>query len=569
MRVDDAQWDETVDVVVLGSGAAGMSAALTCHFEGLRALLLEKTDRIGGSTAVSGGAVWIPLNPGAAAAGHGDDTFEQVWEYLRRTVGDASPPEMLRAYLENGPAMVEYLQARGALALAARPYSPDYYPDRPGASLGGRAMDPQPFDGKRLGAHFKELRDPLKEFVVLGGMMVNVTDVYHLLGAWRSPKSFWHGGKLVLAYWMDRLRGHHRGTRLLLGNALAAWLFHAVLRERIPYRLNTPARRLCRDAQGRVAGVEAGQGGAVRRIRALKGVVVATGGFPWDAELRAACYPQPTGPWSMAPEGNRGEGIGLAREAGAVMGTGHVSPAFWAPVSLWRKADGTVVRYPHLVWDRAKPGLIAVNRRGERFVNESASYHEFVSVMYRSDPSPEIPAYLVCDHAFIETWGLGLALPGGRPRQHLIDDGYLIRAATLPDLAARLGIDAARLAATVDRYNGLAARGEDTDFGKGSTAYNRYLGDPAHQPNPCLRPLGRGPYYAVEVVAGDIGTACGIRTDAQARALDAQGQPIPGLFVAGNDMQSVMGGAYPGPGITLGPALTFGWVAGRALAAAD
>ncbi len=180
--MNEVQWDETVDVVVLGSGAAGMSAALTCHFEGLRALLLEKTDRIGGSTAVSGGAVWIPLNPGAAGAGHGDDTFEQVWEYLRRTVGDASSPDMLRAYLDNGPAMVEYLQARGALALAARQYSPDYYPDRPGASLGGRAMDPLPFDGRRLGAHFKELRDPLKEFVVLGGMMVNVTDVYHPAG---------------------------------------------------------------------------------------------------------------------------------------------------------------------------------------------------------------------------------------------------------------------------------------------------------------------------------------------------------------------------------------------------
>jgi succinate dehydrogenase/fumarate reductase flavoprotein subunit len=251
------------------------------------------------------------------------------------------------------------------------------------------------------------------------------------------------------------------------------------------------------------------------------------------------------------------------------MGTGHASPAFWAPVSLWRKADGTVVRYPHLVWDRAKPGLIAVNRRGERFVNESASYHEFVSQMYRGGPPPEIPAYLICDHAFIETWGLGLALPGGRPRRHLIEDGYLIREATLPDLALRLGIDPQRLAATVERYNALAAQGEDTDFGKGSTAYNRYLGDPVHPPNACLRPLGRGPFYAVEVVAGDIGTACGIRTDAQARALDAQGRAIPGLYVAGNDMQSVMGGAYPGPGITLGPALTFGWIAGRALAADD
>ncbi len=564
--MENVHWDETVDVVVAGSGAAGMSAALTCHFEGLEVLLVEKTDRIGGSTAVSGGAVWIPLNPGAAAAGHGDDTYEKVWEYLSQIVGAASPDHMKEAYLRNGPAMLEYMGSRGVLELAARQYSPDYYPDRPGASMGGRSMDPVAFDGKRLGAHFRELRDPLKEFVVLGGMMVNVTDVYHLLGALRSPKSFWHGGRLVLDYWFDRLRGYHRGTRLLLGNALAAQLFHAMLSRRVPYRLGTAARRLHRGDDGRIVGITVEHDQVLRHIRTRKGVVVATGGFPWNAELRAELYPRPTGLWSMSPEGNRGEGIELAREAGAAMGAGHAWPAFWAPVSLLRKADGTVVRYPHLVWDRAKPGLIAVDGHGERFVNESASYHEFVSAMYRAPGAPAVPAYLLCDREFIETWGLGLALPGGRPRRHLIEAGYLIEAPSLRELAGRLKIDPDRLAATVERYNQLARQGEDTDFGKGSSAYNRYLGDASHQPNPCLRPLGEGPYYAVEVVAGDIGTACGIRTDGQARALDAEGRPIGGLFVVGNDMQSVMGGAYPGPGITLGPALTFGWVAGRALA---
>ncbi|MBV2180076.1 MAG: FAD-dependent oxidoreductase [Castellaniella sp.] len=567
--MENMKWDATVDVVVVGSGAGGMSAALTSHFEGLDVLLVEKTDRIGGSTAVSGGAIWIPLNSGSAAAGHADDTYEKVWEYLSQVVGKAAPDHMKEAFLKNGPAMLKYMAAHGVMDLATRAYSPDYYPDRPGAAMGGRVLDPAAFDGRRLGAHFKELRDPLKEFVVLGGMMVNVTDVYHLLRALRSPQSFWHAGKLVLRYWSDRLRGYRRGTRLLLGNALAAQLFEAVLKNGISYRLETAARQLHRDADGRIVGVIIEQNATRQHIRVRKGVVVATGGFPWNPELRAEYYPQPTGPWSMSPEGNRGDGILMAREAGAAMGTGHVSPAFWAPVSLLRKADGTVTRYPHLIWDRAKPGLIAVNRQGDRFVNESTSYHEFVGAMYRADGQPAIPAYLVCDRRFIDTWGLGLALPGGRARQHLIDAGYLIQAPTLRELASRLSIDPDRLQATVERYNVLAASGVDSDFGKGSTVYNQNYGDPRNKPNPCLRPLKTGPYYAVEVVAGDIGTACGIQADAQARVLDARGRAIPGLFVAGNDMQSVLGGTYPGSGITLGPALTFGWLAGRGLAQMD
>lgn len=564
--MDTVKWDQSVDVLVVGSGASGMSAALTASFEGLDVLLIEKTPYIGGSTAISGGAVWLPLNAGSAPAGH-PDTYEKVWEYLSHTVGDASPDHMKKAYLENGAAMLDYLAGRQVLDLAARRYSPDYYPDLPGASMGGRAMDPAAFDGKKLGRHFKELRNPLKEFVVLGGMMITLTDANHLLGALKSPGSFIYSGKLVLKYWMDRIRGYHRGTRLLLGNALAAQLFYALLRRQIPYRLNTAAKRLHRDAEGRVVGASIDSAGAEMHIQARRGVVVATGGFPWNAELRARYYPQPTGPWSMSPEGNRGEGIGLAEEVGAAMGSGQVSPAFWAPVSLFKKANGDVVRYPHLVWDRAKPGLIAVNTQGRRFVNESVSYHEFVRTMIEANgQEPFIPVYLLCDHDFMEKWGLGLALPGGRPRQHLIDGGYLLRASSIAELASRIRIDPQQLRETVDRYNQCVDQGADTDFGKGSTAYNRYLGDPSHQPNPCLGPLRTAPFYAVEVVAGDIGTACGIRTNEHAQALDADGHAIPGLFVVGNDMQSVMGGAYPGPGITLGPGLTFGWVAGQTLA---
>jgi succinate dehydrogenase/fumarate reductase flavoprotein subunit len=563
---DAIRWDRSYDVIVAGSGASGMSAALTAHFEGLEVLLLEKADKIGGSTAVSGGAVWLPLNADSEGAGH-PDTYEKAWEYLDNTVGNAAPDTMKRAFLSAGPAMYAYMVSHGVLRLAARTYSPDYYPDRPGAAMGGRSLDPVEFDGRKLGKNFTELRDPLNEFLVLGGMMVNITDVYHLLGAKRSVKSFRHGSALVLRYWTDRLRGYHRGTRLLLGNALAAQLFHAVLKNGISYWLKSPVCGIHQDESGRILGVRVQTHGGMVNVQARKGLVIATGGFPWNAELRAEHYPQPTGQWSMAPQANAGEGIRLALSAGAAMGENHVSPAFWAPVSILEQKDGTQVRYPHLVWDRAKPGLIAVDGIGARFVNESTSYHEFVNAMYeRNKRAPCIPAYLICDHDFIEKWGLGLALPGGRPRQHLIDAGYLIQCGTVADLAQRLAMDPPVLEATVARYNEMVEQGSDDDFGKGSTAYNRYLGAPAHSPNPCLGPVRTGPFYAVKVVAGDIGTACGVSTNEHAQALRADGTVIEGLYVAGNDMQSVMGGAYPAPGITLGPGLTFGWVAAQHLA---
>lgn len=561
-------WDAEYDLVVVGAGAGGMAAALTASIEGCRVLIVEKTDRVGGSTAVSGGAVWAPLNAQSAGAGH-PDTLDKVRTYLRHTVGDASVPELMDAYLTHAGPMVDYFARHTEVRLAARTFSPDYYPDREGASFGGRALDPLMFDGRTLGSRFRELRDPLPEFMVLGGMMITMTDARHLLAVTKSFTAWREGMKLVLRYAADRLRGYHRGTRLVLGNALAARLFKSVIDRGIDYWLSAPLRGLLREGD-RVTGVTVGRDGRTLKVRARRGVVIATGGFPWGEALRGSHYPQPTGPWSMSPQDNRGEGISLAMQAGAALGSGHASPAFWAPVSLLQRPDGSQLRYPHLVWDRAKPGLMAVNAAGRRFVNESTSYHEFVLGMYRSNASvPSIPAFLVCDHDFIERWGLGLALPGGRPREHLVRAGYLVRANSLRQLAAALGIDADGLEASAAQFNRAAEAGVDEAFGKGSTEYNRYLGDADHQPNPCLGPLRRAPFWAVRVVPGDIGTALGIRCDAQARALDAQGRPIAGLYAAGNDMHSVMGGQYPAPGITLGPALTFGWIAGRHAAAQD
>ena len=560
---EEPHWDDSYDVIVAGTGAGGMSAALTAAIEGLSVLLVEKHDRVGGSTAISGGAVWIPMNAQTEAAGHPDDE-NKVWRYMQATVANSAPVEMQKAFLRNGPLALEFLSKHTDVQLVARTYSPDYYPDRDGANLGGRSLDPLPFDGREFGAHFAELRDPLPEFTVLGGMMVNMTDARNLLAATRSFAAWKASMKLVLRYWADRLRGYHRGTRLLLGNALAARLFKSVLDRRIPYWLSSPAEKLLRDANGRVVGLQVRREGRLVSLRARRGVVMATGGFPWDAQLRAELYPQPTGSWSMSPEQNSGDGIRMAREAGGVLGPMGSSPAFWTPISILKRPDGSELRYPHLVWDRAKPGLMAVNASGRRFVNESTSYHEFVRGMYRSHlDAPTLPAFLICDNDFIERWGLGLALPGGRPRDHLVRAGYLYRAGTLEALAAQMGIDSAGLNASADQFNGAAELGRDEAFGKGSTSYNQYLGEPGYTPNPCLGPLARGPFWGVKVYAGDIGTAYGVHCNEQAQALDADGRVIAGLYAAGNDMHSVMGGEYPAPGITLGPALTFGWVAAQ------
>ncbi|NLD56014.1 MAG: FAD-binding protein [Burkholderiaceae bacterium] len=563
-------WDREVDLVVAGAGAGGMAAALTARILGLDVLIAEKTDRVGGSTAISGGAVWLPGNHQAAQAGH-PDTRERIDAYMAATVGEAAPARVLDTYIAAGPRMLEFLSARTHLQLVARTYSPDYYPDRAGASFGGRALDPAEFDGRLLGRDFARLRDPLPEFMVLGGMMVNMNDVWHLLAATRSFTSWRHGMRLIRRYASDRLRGYHRGTRLVLGNALAARLFRSVLDRAISVWLESPIESLERGGpDGPVTGAVIRHDGRSVRVRARRGVVIATGGFAWDKTLRGETFPEPTGPWSMAPAGNAGDGIRVARAVGGTLRAGNLSPAFWAPVSVLEREDGSIIRYPHLVWDRAKPGLIAVNASGRRFVNEATSYHEFVIGMYRSHRDvPSVPAFLLADHDFMERFGLGLALPGGRPRQHLVKAGYLVKANDLAALAAALRLPAEQLQRTVERYNEHAARGEDPDFGKGSTEYNRYLGAPNHRPNPCLAPIVKPPFYAVRVYPGDIGTALGLAVDDQARVLDAAGDPIEGLYCAGNDMGSVLAGAYPGPGITLGPALTFGYVAGMSAAGKD
>lgn len=550
------------DVIAVGSGAGGLSAATTAAIHGLKALVIEKTALFGGSTAISGGTVWIPNNTLMADVGLSDSRTAAL-RYLKKTVGNAMRPEMIEAYLDNGPQMLEFLHRHTAVRLASRAVAPDYYPEEEGWMPGGRALDPIPFDGRRLGRWFSLLRPPLHSFVALGGMMVNRKDIDHLLGMGSSWPSFVYASQLVSRYLFDRLR-YPRGTRLVLGNALAASLLRSAIDAGVTLWRNTRAVELLIE-QGRVVGLKVEQQGKTLVLRSRLGVVLASGGFAANAQLRER-FIQPGKHLSMAPEGNVGEGHSLARAAGAAFDDSNVDNAFLTPISSMQLPNG-LKNYPHLLMDRAKPGLIAVNAAGRRFVNEAVSYHEFGRAMHRGPGGPVPDAHLIVDSNFIRKYGLGLIRPGRfRSYSGFIRAGYLKKADTLPELAAQLGIPAQALEEEVARHNRFSETGVDEDFNKGSSHYQRYLGDAGHSPNPCVGPILTAPFYSVTVHPGDIGSSRGLRTDASGQVLDTQERPIEGLYACGNDMNSIMAGNYPGAGITLGPALTFGYIIGKSLA---
>ena len=554
---------ETYDVIVVGAGAGGMTAAAVAAAEGLSVLVIEKTAFVGGTTAWSGGMVWIPANPKMKQAGLSDSVTDAV-QYLSSTVPEPANAGLRAAFLARGPEAVAYLEANTDVRLQPVKAYPDYYPERLGATSGGRVLEPVAFDGTRLGRAFVRLRPPLPEFTLFGGMMVNRLDIPHpRIG--RSLRSTLRAARLVSEYMLQRLRSP-RGTTLHLGNALAARLYASLLARQVEILFSADVEDLSMQGD-RVSGVVIRHGSRDRAIAARRGVVLAAGGFSHDAALRKRFFPPAAGFVSASSPSGTGDGIRLAATAGAALNTEATSPAYWAPASLFRRADGSRGVFPHMVTDRAKPGVIAVNAAGRRFVNEALSYHEFVLAMLRDGHGePDRPFYLICDRQFLWRYGLGRIKPFTLNVRRYVASGELIEAPEIAQLAAKIGIKPSVLAATVASYNTGAKEGRDPEFGRGSTIYQRHLGDPAHKPNPCVAPILRAPFFALRIYPADLGTAIGLKVDAQARVLRGDGRPIAGLYACGNDMGSIMNGNYPSAGIALGPALTFGYIAGRHLA---
>ena len=554
------------DALVVGSGAAGMSAAITAAHSGLNVLVVEKEPRFGGTTARSGGWLWIPGTSLARAWGIVESP-DQARTYLRHEAGNNYDAVRTDAFLAAGPEAVDFFTSKTALRFDMPLTFPDYHAEAPGGTQGGRSMVTRPFDGRELGEQIKYLGAPLPELTVFGMMLGSGKEIIHFMRMTKSLASAFYVVKRLSRHLMDVIR-YGRGMTLTNGNALAGRLAKSASVLKVPLWLSSPVCELIVE-DGVVRGAMVQREGRRIRVHVRSGVVLACGGFPHDVARRQKMFPHaPTGNehWSPGPAGNTGDGLRLAETAGARIDDSLPNAAAWVPVSVTTRRDGSKGVMPHFI-DRAKPGVIAVLRNGARFTNEGNSYHDFVQAMTRlATPGEEIAAYLVCDHRALRKYGLGCVPPFPMPIGYFIRSGYLKRAATLSDLGAQTGIDPQGLKATVAEFNKTAVEGRDPAFGKGSRAYNRYQGDALHGPNPCVAPIQHGPFYAIKLVIGDLGTYAGIRTDEHARALDAEGRPIAGLYAVGNDMASIMGGNYPGAGITLGPALTFGYIAGRHLA---
>ncbi|MDS1136196.1 FAD-dependent oxidoreductase [Nitratireductor indicus] len=544
------------DLVVLGSGAAGLTAALTAILDGLKVVVLEVAPVLGGTSARSSGTVWVPDNALMHAAGFGPDR-EAAEQYLEALVGNIGPRAPWEAFLDAAPAMQADLEARAGVAF--RPYlsAPDYRSDLPGAALGGRPLEPAAFDGRQLGNWFPLIADPIRELTVFGGMMVTRAEAQRLIRADRSPSALLEGAGLVLRHARDRLR-HHRGTRLVMGNALIARLVHGIVwRGGLIYEsahVDTLAGK-----DGQVTGVSGTLAGRTFALKARRGVVLAGGGFPSDPEKRRAELPRPTPQYTPASPFARGTTIDLGIAAGGVLGASGIDNAMWFPSSLWSRPDGGLAVYPHIALDRGKPGSIAVDQAGKRFTNEAMSYHDFCRGVYAHGASA-VPCWLIADRDFIRRYGFGVIRPRTPSLKAYIQSGYLKHGANLAALAGVINVPAPALAETVRHFNEMARAGRDTEFGRGETAYQRSNGDASRGfANPCLGPVGTGDLYAVALWPTPLGTSRGLAASADGEVLDGDGQAIAGLYVAGNDMQSCFAGEYPGAGAQIGQGMTFGW----------
>ncbi|NUY04641.1 FAD-dependent oxidoreductase [Paraburkholderia youngii] len=556
----------TCDLVVVGSGAAGLATAITARKRGLDVIVLEKEPVFGGTTALSGGVLWIPLSKYGRQQ-NPTDTVERVREYMMSETGNNYDAAAVECFVENGPKMVEFFERETEMKFVPTLY-PDYHPDAPGGVDIGRSILAAPYDIRGLGKDMRRLKQPL-ETITFMGMMFNSSnaDLKHFFRATKSIVSFLYVARRLATH-IKELALYRRGINVTSGNALAARLAKSALAIDIPILTSTPVKELL-SKSGKVTGVRASAADGELRITARHGVVLACGGFPHDLKRIAQVYPHVKRGGehlSPTPVGNTGDGLTLAEKVGGAVKLGFADAAAWMPVSKVPFGKGRTGVFPHLL-DRYKPGVIGVLRSGQRFTNESNSYHDVGAALMRAcEGERETAMWLICDKVALGKYGLGYAKPAPMPVGPLLRKGYLIKGDTIGELARNCGIAPDALEMTVHAYNRDAERGEDPAFHRGRTSFNRYLADPDHKPNPCVAPIATGPFYAVKVVMGDLGTFDGLETSVTGEVLRADGSEIEGLYAVGNDRRSVMGGNYPGAGITHGPNMTFGFVTGNAIA---
>jgi 3-oxosteroid 1-dehydrogenase len=545
-------WDATFDFVIVGSGGGGMVAALTANDAGARALVLEKQELVGGSTAMSGGIVWVPNNPVMRAAGV-LDSYDDAMAHFEAVVGDIGPAssfERRHAFLAAGPEMVSFLQQSGVRFVHCPGYS-DYYSSEKGGHDIGRGIEPVPFDGHALGGWLEQLQPGLAQSLGLAVMTNEARSLSHYN---RSVHAFTVSARVVLRTFAARAR---RQALLTNGASLIGQMLGIATGRGVPVWTGAPLDELIVE-EGRVAGVRTVQDGHPMLVQARRGVLLAAGGFAHNPEMRGKYGgDQPNrAKWSIANPGDTGEALESAMRLGA--STDLMDEAWWLP-------SPRTGRFGQSTLDQARqrPRTIYVDAAGQRFVNESNSYMEVGKAMYaRNKTSRAVPCWLIFDDRYRKRYAHLRSRPGRFPRA-LLESGRLKQAWTLDDLAAMCGIDGAGLAATVERFNLHAAQGTDPDYGRGDSAYNRALGDPNHRVHPCLGPIDEPPYYAVEVVPGDIGTCGGLLTDEHARVVDQHDHPIAGLYATGNITATVMGRHYLGPGASIANSMVFGYLAAR------